>query len=132
MGGLYESGILGSGDHIMALSLIGRGLKAVNDLSTYNYKDSIKQFENRIKNLRIGYVPGVIRHHYHGSKKNRKYSERWAILIQNNYDPYEHIKNDEYGVLIPTYNCPPKLLEDILNYFKERNEDEDFSDLKLY
>ena len=132
MGGLYESGILGSGDHIMALSLIGRGLKAVNDLSTENYKDSIKEFENRIKNLRIGYVPGVIRHHYHGSKKNRKYSERWEILIQNNYDSYEHIKKDSNGILIPTYGCPQKLLDEILNYFKERNEDEDFSDLKLY
>jgi hypothetical protein len=129
MGGLYQDAILGSGDNIMSLSLIQNGLKAINPLSTDGYKKSIQEYQDGMKGLRFGYVPGVIRHYYHGSKKNRKYTERWLILVSHNYDPYTFIKKDksQYGLIIPTDNCPTQLLEDIMNYFKERNEDEDFS-----
>ena len=124
MNGLFEVAILGSGDNIMALSFINNGLKAVNDLSTDGYKQTISEFQSRCANLRIGYVPGVIRHYFHGSKKNRKYTERWEILIKHNFDPLEHITTDEKGLLIPSRSCPQELLDDIMNYFKERNEDE--------
>jgi hypothetical protein len=124
MGGLYELGILGSGDNIMALSLISNGLKAVNEFSSENYKETIVEFQNKIKKLRFGYVPGLIRHHFHGSKKNRKYSERWEILLKYNYDPSLHVTRDKKGILIPTKSCPDGLIMDIFNYFEERNEDE--------
>ena len=52
--------------------------------------------------------------------------ERWKILVNNKFDPYEHITHDKIGILIPTDNCPKQLLDDILNYFSERNEDEGF------
>jgi hypothetical protein len=125
MGGLYEKAILGSGDNIMGLSLIGHGLKAVNSESTDDYKDSISEYQERVKHLRLGYVPGVIRHYYHGSKKNRKYTERWQILLRHNFSPIIHLENNLEGILIPTKACPNELLEEIMNYFKERNEDED-------
>lgn len=124
MGGLYEYAILGSGDNIMALSLISNGLKAVNPLSTSNYKQSIQEYQDRIKNLRLGYVPGVIRHHFHGSKVNRKYMERWKILLDHMYDPVHFIKRDEYGLIEPSHHCSQELLNDIMNYFRERKEDE--------
>jgi len=127
--GLYEDAILGSGDNIMCLSLINNGLKAVNSLSTEGYKETISDFQNRVKDLRFGYVPGVIRHYYHGSKKNRKYTERWQILINHNYDPKTFIKKDkkQFGLIVPRKKFPELLKEDIMNYFRERNEDEDFS-----
>ena len=129
MQGLYDIAILGSGDNIMCLSLIQNGLKALNPNSTENYKKTVLEFQERVKTLRFGYVPGVIKHHYHGSKKNRKYTERWQILVENNYDPTTFIKydNSQYGLLIPTNNCSKKLIDGILNYFKERNEDEEFT-----
>jgi hypothetical protein len=126
IGGLFELGILGSGDNIMMLSLIGNGFKSINENSNESYKNKIITFQEKIKTLRFGYVPGVIRHHYHGSKKNRKYSERWQILVKHNYDPDTFISKDKNGILIPTKDCPRQLLDDIYNYFKERNEDEDF------
>lgn len=69
IGGLYEYAILGAGDNIMSLSLLGRGLDGLNDLSTDDYKNSISTYQANMRMLRIGYVPGVIRHHYHGKKK---------------------------------------------------------------
>jgi hypothetical protein len=127
MGGLYEVSILGAGDHNMSFSFLGKGTSSVNEAATDGYKESIVAFEEGAKHLRLGYVPGVILHHFHGLKKNRKYMERWHILIDNAYDPYLHITKNKDGLLVPTAVCPPKILEDIMKYFKERNEDEGYA-----
>jgi hypothetical protein len=126
IGGLYEDSILGSGDHNMMMSLFGLGINSVNGHTTDGYKKSILEYEKNMKQLRFGYVPGVIRHYFHGSKKNRKYMERWKILVDNKFNPYEHLTRDKTGILIPTDKCPKQLLDDIMNYFAERNEDEGF------
>ena len=124
IGGLYEYAILGSSDNVMALSLIGRGLNAVNDNSTDEYKQTIIEYESKMKLLRLGYVPGVIRHYYHGKKKNRKYNDRWLILLDHKFNPLQHIMHDSDGVLVPTTTSPPKMLEQINDYFYSRNEDD--------
>jgi len=124
IGGLYDKAILGSSDNIMMLSLLGLSMHGINPESTDGYKESILEFQEKIKTLRFGYVPGVIRHHYHGNKKNRKYQERWAILVGHNYDPNIHIKYDKNGVIVPTEHFPEQMKIDIMNYFIERNEDE--------
>jgi len=124
IGGLYEKAILGSGDNIMMLSIIGKGIKSINAESSEEYVNSILEYEKKIKTLRFGYVPGVIRHHFHGLKINRKYHERWSILLKYNYSPELHITNDNTGIIIPTDAFPEGLKIDILNYFKERNEDD--------
>jgi len=124
VGGIYEKGILGSGDNIMMLSLISKGSKSINTESSEGYMNSILEFERKMKTLRFGYVPGIIRHHYHGSKKNRRYHERWVILSSNGYDPEIHITKDEHGIIIPTKEFPEKMKREILEYFLERKEDE--------
>ena len=53
--------------------------------------------------------------------------ERWHILVDNAYDPFLHITKNKDGLLNPTNNCPPKILDDIVKYFKERNEDEGYA-----
>jgi hypothetical protein len=124
IGGLFEKAILGSGDHHMLYCFFGMGKKSVHNSASAQYKNIIQDYENKCKNIRFGYVPGVIRHYFHGSKKNRKYSERWDILINHEYEPYEHITHDDIGILVPTIKCPKGLLDDIMKYFLERNEDE--------
>ncbi len=126
LGGLYDKGILGSGDNMMAFSLINNCIHSMNLNYNEDYIESIKSFENKCKNIRLGYIPGVIRHYYHGSKKDRKYMERWQILINHQYNPELHITYNKDGLIIPTDNCPEELLKDIFNYFKERNEDSEF------
>jgi hypothetical protein len=123
MGGLYEHSILGSGDHNMALSFINKGLKSVNDGVTKGYKDHIIAFQERSAGILLGYTPGVIRHYFHGQKKNRRYVDRWKILVTYLYDP-SHLTYNSDGLLIPTERCNPDLLKNIMQYFRERNEDE--------
>jgi hypothetical protein len=124
IGGLYDKGILGSGDTIMALSYINKVEKMTNTLYNNDYNISMYEFQKNAKNLRLGYTPGVIRHHFHGTKQNRKYTERWEILMKYSYTPILHIKYNKDGIIIPTYFFPKDFTDEILNYFKERKEDD--------
>lgn len=124
IGGLYDKAILGSGDNIMMLSLINKGLQGINEESTENYKDTIVEFESKMKTLRFGYIPGVIRHYFHGKKINRRYHERWQILLNHNYEPDTHITYDKVGIIVPTDSFTQQFKDDIMDYFKERNEDD--------
>jgi hypothetical protein len=124
IGGLYEKAILGSGDNIMMLSLMGLSMYAINPRSSDGYKESILEFQEKARLLRFGYIPGVVRHYFHGIKKNRKYHERWEILVKHEYDPKIHIKKNDVGLIVPTEQFSESLKTEILEYFQQRNEDE--------
>jgi hypothetical protein len=121
--GLYDKGVLGSGDNIMALSFINKCDFMINKNYNDDYIKSMLKFQEKAKQLRLGYTPGVIRHHYHGSKQNRRYTERWKVLIEHSYSPNTHVKYDKKGILIPTEHFSNEFKNDIFNYFKERKED---------
>ena len=132
MGGLYETAILGSADHIMSLCFIEKGGKSINHASTDDYIQSILAFQKRVINLRLGYVPGVIRHYFHGSKKFRKYGDRWQILLKHEFSPQKHLTTDNDGIIVPTSDCPPEMINEIYLYFAERNEDEFYQKPNIY
>ena len=123
IGGIYDKGILGSGDSIMALAFINKAESMNNINYSDDYNNSMLEYQLKASKLRLGYVPGVIRHYYHGSKKNRQYTERWKLLMKYNYSPIEHLTYDKQGILIPTQTFPSDFKEDIMNYFRERKED---------
>lgn len=123
LGGIFKYGILGAGDHHMAQALIGIS-SCIHPQTSDGYKKKVNELVKRSRNLRIGYVPTVIKHYYHGSKKNRRYNDRWQILVKYQYDPHIHVKENENGILVPTEECPQGLLDDIMQYFRERKEDE--------
>lgn len=125
LGGLYQDGVLGSGDSIMALAFIGYAKKMNRGDYDEDYNESMIKYESKCKGLRLGYVPGVIRHYYHGSKANRKYTERWQLLIKHSYSPKRYLKVDvNNGLLVPTEEMPEEFIKDIYNYFYERKEDD--------
>lgn len=124
MGGLFDVAILGSGDNIMAMSFIEKGLLSLNEDNTSNYKEKVLEFQDKVKHLRLGYIPGVILHHFHGSKQNRGYGIRWKILVDYFYEPDKHLMYNDDGIIIPSKNCPSEMLEKIKEYFNNRKEDE--------
>ena len=119
--GIYDKGILGSGDNIMATSFIHKVEHFLNPQYSDDYNQSMLDYQARAKGLRLGYTPGIIRHHYHGSKKNRNYTERWKILIDHDYSPLQHITY-ENGLIVANMN--KDFSDDILKYFQERKEDD--------
>lgn len=124
IGGLYELSIIGSGDQNMAMSLINKGQYSLNNQVHPDYLNSVIEFQNKAYGLKLGYTPGIIKHEFHGSKQNRKYSTRWHSLVKYQYSPIKHIQKDINGLIEPTKDCPQGLLDDIIQYFKDRNEDE--------
>ena len=124
IGGLYDHGILGSGDYVMLLSLIGRGNNFINSRYSPDFVESVMQFQSKFQNLRFGYVPGVIRHNFHGQKVNRKYQDRNEILVRHQYSPFRHITYDASGIIVPTAEFPEECKAEIMEYFNGRNEDE--------
>lgn len=128
VGGLFSTAILGAGDNHMAFSLIGRGLESVNPEVTPEYIAQIARWQERAEfhvKRDIGFIPGTIRHYWHGKKKDRHYWDRWQILVKNKFNPLTDIKYDWQGVLELEEISPRQreLRDDIRSYFRSRLED---------
>jgi len=108
---LIDTCILGSGDYVMAMSII-RPLK--------NYEE----LHEKMKSFRLGYTTGVIRHYYHGSKINRQYQDRGKILVKHNFNPKIHLTYDVYGLICASEEMSKEFKDDILQYFADRKEDD--------
>jgi hypothetical protein len=125
IGGLYDMSALGGGDLIMARSFIGGWKKNKNIFGLPgDFTNRVLKFQQKANSLRLGYTPGVVRHYYHGSRKNRKYTGRLDVLQKQSFSPSKHLKYDNFGILIPTAKFSKKFKNDILKYFKERKEDD--------
>ena len=125
IGGLIDFPILGSADHHMSLAFIGLGHKYLNNKLNNNYKLLCNIFQERCEKFvkrSIGYVHGTILHHFHGNKADRQYQDRWQILIKNDFDPLRDIIKNSRG-LWQLEGSKIKLRDEIIRYFRQRNED---------
>jgi hypothetical protein len=136
LGGLLDFAILGAADKHMAMALIG---KVDCDLSTRKtwhpsyisptYLGQLLQWQTRAERYirrDLGYVDGSVLHHWHGKKADRKYVERWKVLIEENYRPDVDLKRDSQGLyqLVDHGDLRSIRLRDkIRAYFRQRNED---------
>jgi hypothetical protein len=126
---LLDKAILGSADHHMAMALIGQVQRSYPNGVTKEYKQYINNWQDMVTchfKRNVGYVPGTISHFWHGKKKDRKYVERWDVLIENKYNPYTDIMHDAQGLYrLNVHNGEKyiKLRDDIRRYFRNRNED---------
>lgn len=125
LGGLLEVAALGSGDHHMALALVGKAEATYPVGIHQNYIDTVLAWQkNAFHNIgqNIGHVPLTIEHSWHGSKVKRGYVDRWKILTRHKFDPLTDVKKNWQGVLELT--CKKHgLRHDIDRYFRSRNED---------
>jgi hypothetical protein len=125
LGGLIDKAILGAADHHMAWALIGSANKSMPGKIHANYKKYIKIWHERAEahiKRDVGYVPGTILHYWHGKKADRKYVERWDVLIKHGFDPERDLKRDWQGIYILT-DDGSRLRDDLRKYFRQRNED---------
>ena len=125
VGGLFELGGMGSGDHHMALALIGQGAASVPKSCSDAYHREVDRWANRAVrhiNFNLGYVRGTIEHLFHGRKPDRGYQSRWDMFLRNGFDPLEDLKRNSHGVLEFASN-KPELRHDFDLYLMSRNED---------
>jgi hypothetical protein len=108
----------------MARGLIGNIMESVHKDAPQPFKESLRIWGKRAEILqpKIGYVPGLITHFWHGPKANRRYLDRWQILNDNHFDPALDLKRDAQG-LYQLSGRNKKLIADLMAYFRQRNED---------
>jgi hypothetical protein len=128
LGGLIDFAILGAGDRHMALGLIGCMNQSL-EMKGKTYEKKLMQWQERAERWLkrdVGYVPGSIYHYWHGSKKDRGYTSRWKILVDNDFNPDTDIKPDAQGLLqLETWSMRQiRLRDQIRAYFRQRNEDQ--------
>lgn len=124
MGGLLDFAIIGAADHHMACSLIGDAQRSIPKGLHPVYVKSVLSWQSRAMRLHknIGYVKGTIYHYWHGKKRDRKYKDRWQILIDNQFNPITDIHKNWQGIY-ELHTSNENMRDQIRGYFQARNED---------
>lgn len=136
IGQLFDYGVLGNGDIHMAYALIGEYLKSFPNKITLNenYRNCLKKWQDKALQIfekNVGYTDIVIKHHWHGSKKNRQHLYRWLLLSKFNYDPLELIvKSDGHYEINELKNKNSEFIKKVKEYFIDRREDDNTCDEK--
>jgi hypothetical protein len=128
LGGLIDFAIVGSADRYMACGLIGKIAQSLSSEFVRDcpvYTEWCLEWQNRAEiyiKRNIGFVDGLLLHYFHGTKKNRGYFNRSAILWKNRFDPAKDIKRDWQGVWQLT-DRKIELRDQLRAYFRSRDED---------
>jgi hypothetical protein len=125
-GGLFELGGMGSGDHHMLLGITGNVERSWPAGTSETYKAHLLRWQDRagrFVNGRLGVVPGIIEHRFHGSKAKRGYLSRWDMFVRHGFDPDTDLKRNSWGVLEWAGN-KPELEREWDLYLRSRREDD--------
>lgn len=123
-GGVFDKALLGAGDRHMAYAMFGCAQYSCNEKLHPNYTAEVMRWQRRALGLKknIGYIDGLVVHQWHGKKSDRRYHDRWKILVDHQFDPVEDIHKDSQGLWV--LNADRDNLRDgIRGYFRSRNED---------
>lgn len=123
--GLFDRQIIGGGDTIMAASWTRLSQINPSRVNTQPFRCYLQQYrdEQKQKVQSVGYLKGDLVHFYHGTRKNRFYCERDALLNHNEYDPQRDIQIDQQG-LFEWATPKSRLHGGLKNYFAARKEDQ--------
>ena len=125
IGGLFEAGGMGSGDHHMALALVGKADQSVPGGTNQSYIDMLMRWQGGALahvNGKIGSLQGTIEHWFHGRKWQRYYLSRWDMFVKHGFDPINDLKRNTFGVLEFAGN-KPALEQEFDRYLRSRHED---------
>lgn len=126
-GGLLDWAILGAADRHMAMAMIGRGADSCDARVHPHYRGLLLQWQKRAAALKqnIGAVDTTLLHYWHGKKADRRYRDRWQILVRNQFDPIGDLTRDSQGVwqLVVESQRQVRLRDELREYFRARNED---------
>ena len=125
IGGLFEDGGMGSGDHHMALGLVGHVGSSMPGEVSDGYRNAVTAWGNRAAteiNGKLGFVHGTIEHPFHGRKGDRGYQSRWGMFLEHGFDPATDLKRNSRRVIEFAGN-KPDLERAFDRYLRSRMED---------
>lgn len=130
LGGLMDFPIMGSADMLMGLALVGQVEAMLHRDYHPRYKALIREWQERAEcHIRrdLGVVDGLIMHHWHGPKVNRRYASRNDILVETQFNPDTDLTRDWQGLYQITRACGSTRVDELRRrvraYFHQRNED---------
>lgn len=129
VGGLMDFCISGGADTHMANAFRGYWQKGDCNRETIaefspEFLNLVKAWSERAEKLgtNVGFVPGVVLHHWHGNSHQRGHISRWNAMQKHNFDPHRDIVFDTNGLYKFAGNKP--LMEQELHAsMSARNED---------
>ena len=86
IGGLFELGGMGSGDHHMALGMVGEYRASLPAGVSVGYHNAVASWSARACaeiNGKLGFAHGTIEHPFHGRKGDRGYQSRWSMFLDH-------------------------------------------------
>jgi hypothetical protein len=125
IGGLFEIGAVGAGDHHMALALVGGAEWSMPGGTSESYRTAVKTWQDRALvavNRKLGFCHGTIEHPFHGKKISRNYVGRWEMFLNHGFDPMRDLKRNTRGV-IEFAGTKPELELEFARYLAARDED---------
>lgn len=120
--GLYDRNIMGGGDQVFLGACRGSDITFWNRCNKA-WGDSIRAWCERHGQHQVGFVPGDVRHLWHGSRKNRQLKSRHQVLSELDYDPENDVRVGSNG-LLEWASDKPALHKAVRSYFTTRSEDE--------
>lgn len=129
--GFYDRGIVGSGDSIMMGAFFGidphvHGYIHVDHAPLLDHASIWSARVADTVRGSVGFIPGTVYHLWHGSRLNRYYVERGALLID--FDPENDIVIDQHGCWAWATDKQP-LHARVRSYFWMRDEESDETSL---
>ena len=122
--GFYDRSIIGGGDRIMLNGFTGHYF-GVSRKMPKAMEEDVRAFGRKLTLLagptNVSYTPGVVVHIWHGNRADRDYTNRYHILLDNDYDPGHDVRINEAGVL-EWASAKPKLHKMVNEYFSNRKE----------
>ena len=127
IGGLFEEGLIGSGDFHMLMGLYNKAELSIKDGVHPNYRKAVLEWQQRAQEVthgRFGYLDLTIDHAFHGFKLHRQYESRKQILVDEQFDPetFAYKNADSVWEFHDTAQTQ-RIKERIIEYFRSRNED---------
>ncbi len=123
---LYDKHIVGSGDAMCLEGWMGlehsRCLGRMSEAMKRDYEPWAKTAWSKVGG-NIGALKGEAFHLFHGTRQDRQYVDRWQPVINAGFDPVEHLRVADNGLLEWTDSAPDGLRAWVRRYFAARNED---------
>lgn len=121
IGGIYDRNVCGGGDATFLHAVTGCETSYLAR-QTQKLRSDCVAYAAGIS-ATAGFVPGVVRHLWHGDRVNRQYHSRDAILADYDFDPHAHLVINPDGILELTPAAPAGLRSAIAAYFRARRDD---------
>jgi len=95
--GLLDTNIVGGGDISILGCLTENPVSAIGRPLNIEWKRANDAWAGPVAEVvagRFGFVPGRVRHLWHGTHANRRYQMRWKWLADNRFDPQTDAETD--------------------------------------